>query len=117
MTFQNQKPDPKTDPAFPYESLGSRKLDDSAEGVLDHYLKPSAFIMFSTYKPEPIYLANPKYNTESLLANASETLGSASKMFNNFTATLDTLAPQDCAGYRAGGHAWRTGGESGTGSR
>ncbi|MDR6948913.1 hypothetical protein J2Y39_003531 [Pseudomonas sp. 2957] len=37
-----------------------------------------------------MYLANPKYNTESLLANASETLGSASEMLNNFAAMLDT---------------------------
>jgi hypothetical protein len=36
-----------------------------------------------------MYLANPAYNTESLLANASESLGSASEMLNNFAATLD----------------------------
>jgi hypothetical protein len=35
-----------------------------------------------------MYFANPAYNTESLLANASETLGSASEMLNNFAATL-----------------------------
>ena len=37
-----------------------------------------------------MYLANPKYDTESLLANASETLGSATTMLNNFAALLDT---------------------------
>jgi hypothetical protein len=37
-----------------------------------------------------MYLANPKYNSESLLANASETLGSASEMLLNFAAMLDT---------------------------
>ena len=36
-----------------------------------------------------MYLSNPTYNTESLLANASESLGSASEMLNNFAATLD----------------------------
>ena len=46
--------------------------------------------MASTSEPEPMYFANPKYNTESLLANASETLRSASEMLNNFAATLDT---------------------------
>ena len=45
--------------------------------------------MSSANEPEPMYLANPRYNTESLLANASETLGSASEMLNNFAATLD----------------------------
>jgi len=34
-----------------------------------------------------MYFANPAYNTESLLANASETLGSASEMLNNFAAS------------------------------
>jgi hypothetical protein len=36
-----------------------------------------------------MYLANPAYNTESLLANACESLGSASEMLNNFAAVLD----------------------------
>jgi hypothetical protein len=36
-----------------------------------------------------MYMANPAYNTESLLANASESLGSASEMLNNFAATLE----------------------------
>ena len=81
---------PATDLASPYESLDSRKLHDAAERALDHYLNPAAQIMTSTGEPESMYLANPKYNTESLLANASETLGSASEMLNNFAATLDT---------------------------
>ncbi|WP_435038297.1 DUF6124 family protein [Pseudomonas neuropathica] len=89
MTKSTPHP-PETDPASPYESLDSKKLNDAAERALDHYLKPSAFIMACTHKPEPMYLANPKYNTESLLANASETLGSASEMLNNFAAMLDT---------------------------
>ena len=66
MTKSTPHP-PETDPASPYESLDSKKLNDAAERALDHYLKPSAFIMASTHKPEPMYLANPKYNTESLL--------------------------------------------------
>ena len=45
--------------------------------------------MSSTNEPEPMYLANPRYNTESLLANANETLGSASEMLINFAASLD----------------------------
>ena len=77
-------------PGLPYESPDSKKLNDAAERALDHYLNPAAHIMASTNNPEPMYLANPKYNTESLLANASETLGSASEMLNNFAAMLDT---------------------------
>jgi hypothetical protein len=45
--------------------------------------------MGSHHKHDPMYLANPAYDTESLLANASESLGSASEMLNNFAATLE----------------------------
>ncbi|WP_277759660.1 DUF6124 family protein [Pseudomonas sp. A34-9] len=89
MTKSTPHP-PETDPASPYESLDPKKLHDAAERALDHYLNPAAHIMASTREPEAMYLANPKYNTESLLANASETLGSASEMLNNFAAMLDT---------------------------
>ncbi len=89
MTKSTPHP-PVTDPASPYGSLDSKKLSDAAERALDHYLNPAVHIMASTNNPEPMYLANPKYNTESLLANASETLGSASEMLNNFAAMLDT---------------------------
>ncbi|POA48825.1 hypothetical protein C1893_07880 [Pseudomonas sp. MPR-ANC1] len=81
---------PQTDPASPYESPDSKKFHEAAERALDHYLKPSDQIMASINEPEPMYLANPKYDTESLLANASETLGSASEMLLNFAAMLDT---------------------------
>jgi len=88
MTKSTPHP-PFTDPASPYESLDSKKLNDAAERALDHYLNPATLIMASTNEPEPMYFANPKYNTESLLTNASETLGSASEMLNNFAAMLD----------------------------
>ncbi|MDR9865914.1 DUF6124 family protein [Pseudomonas baetica] len=81
---------PDTDPASPYESPGSKKFHEAAERALDRYLSPAAQIMGSTNEPEPMFLANPKYDTESLLANASETLGSATTMLNNFAALLDT---------------------------
>ena len=81
---------PETDPVSPYESPNSKKFHEAAERALDHYLSPASQIMASPHKPEPMYLANPKYNTESLLANASETLGSASEMLMNFAASLET---------------------------
>ncbi|MCF5705422.1 DUF6124 family protein [Pseudomonas syringae] len=80
---------PETDPASPYESPDSKRFHAAAERALDHYLGP-AQIMASTQQPERMYLANPKYNSESLLANASESLGSASEMLLNFAAMLDT---------------------------
>ena len=81
---------PITDPTSPYESLDSKKLHEAAERALDHYLNPAAQIMATANEPEPMYLANPKYNTEALLANVSETLGSATLMLNNFAALLET---------------------------
>ncbi|MFJ2462834.1 DUF6124 family protein [Pseudomonas sp. NPDC087615] len=80
---------PETDPASPYESTGSEKSHEAAKRALDHGLNPAGQIMGSTNEPEPMFLANPAYDTESLLANASETLGSATTMLNNFAALLD----------------------------
>ena len=81
---------PEVDETSPYESADSKTFHEAAERALDHYLiRPSLFAP-AVQEPEPMYLANPKYNTESLLANASETLGSATEMLNNFAATLDS---------------------------
>ena len=80
---------PITESVSPYESRNSRKLHEAAERALDHYLTPQQRIMGSHHKHDPMYLANPAYDTESLLANASESLGSASEMLNNFAATLE----------------------------
>ncbi|AXI60302.1 hypothetical protein DLD99_07390 [Pseudomonas kribbensis] len=82
-------PEVETDPTSPYTSIDSRKLNDAANRALDHYLCPGAHVMGTTNQPEPMFLANPAYNTESLLANASESLGSASEMLSNFAAVLE----------------------------
>ena len=80
---------PETDPVSPYQFPDSKKLNEAAERALDHYLTPQQRIMGSHTEHDPMFLANPAYNSESLLANASESLGSASEMLNNFAATLD----------------------------
>ncbi len=82
-------PEPDANTTSPYACVDSKKLHKAADRALDYYLNPSAHIMSSANEPESMYLANPSYNTESLLANASETLGSASEMLNNFAASLD----------------------------
>jgi len=79
---------PVTDPASPYDSLDPKKLNEAAERALDHYLCPGARIMATANEPDRMYFANPAYSTESLLVNASETLGCASEMLNNFVAIL-----------------------------
>ena len=82
------EPEATPDTTSPYASVDSKKLHEAADRALDFYLNPTAHIMSSANEPEPMYFANPRYNTESLLANASETLGSASEMLNNFAASL-----------------------------
>lgn len=106
---------PETDPVSPYESLNSKKLHEAAERALDHYLLPAGHIMASVNEPERMYLANPKYDSESLLANASETLSSASEIAQQLRRSTRPLAPQNRVGHCAGGDAGGVGGESGVG--
>jgi hypothetical protein len=81
---------PHSDPASPYESLDSKKLHEAAERALDHYLgPPTVDIMAAPYKPNTLYMANPDADTESLLADACETLGSATVMLNNHAALVE----------------------------
>ena len=81
---------PETDLASPYESLDSKKLHEAAERALDHYLGPTnADLMATPYTPNTLYMANPEAGTESLLADASETLGSATVMLHNHAAMVE----------------------------
>ena len=79
---------PETDLASPYESLDSKKLHEAAERALDHYLAP-AQIMATPYTPNSMFLVNPQTDTESLLANACESLASATVMLGDFAGTLE----------------------------
>jgi hypothetical protein len=80
---------PETDPVSPYQFPDSRTLNEAAERALDHYLTPQQRIMGSHHKHDPMFLANSAYDSESLLANASESLGSIAEMLNNFAAILE----------------------------
>jgi hypothetical protein len=73
----------------PYVSIETRKLHEAADRALDFYLKPSAAIMSVPYIPNQMFLVNPKADTESLLANASESLVSATMMLGDFAALLN----------------------------
>jgi len=77
------------DTTSPYVSADIRKLHKAADRALDFYLKPSAAIMATPYTPNQMFLANPKADTESLLANACESLASASVMLGDFAALLE----------------------------
>ncbi|WP_277758432.1 DUF6124 family protein [Pseudomonas sp. A34-9] len=80
---------PDTTSTSPYVSIETRKLHEAADRALDFYLKPSAAIMSAPYIPNQMFLVNPKADTESLLANASESLASATVMLGDFAALLN----------------------------
>ncbi|WP_230175623.1 DUF6124 family protein [Pseudomonas sp. Bi123] len=69
--------------------MDSKKLHEAAERALDYYLNPTAHVMSTPYTPNQMYFANPKADTESLLANASESLSSATVMLGDFAALLE----------------------------
>jgi len=79
---------PITDSVSPYESLNSRKLHEAAERALDHYLA-LAQIMATPYRPSNMFRVNSQADTESLLANACESLASATVMLGDFAGTLE----------------------------
>jgi hypothetical protein len=79
---------PDANSTSPYVSVDTRKLHEAADRALDFYLKPSAAIMSAPYIPNQMFLVNPKADTESLLANASESLASATVMLGDFAALL-----------------------------
>jgi len=80
---------PDTDPVSPYESLDSKQLHEAAERALDHYLNPSAAIMATPYHTNSMFLVNPDTDTESLLANACESLASATVMLGDVAALVE----------------------------
>jgi hypothetical protein len=79
---------PDANSTSPYVSVETKKLHEAADRALDFYLKPSAAIMSAPYIPNQMFLVNPKADTESLLANASESLASATVMLGDFAALL-----------------------------
>jgi hypothetical protein len=87
-----------TDPTSPYVCVDTRKFHEAADRALDYYLNPSAKIMATPYTPNEMFLVNPKADTESLLANACESLASATVMLGDFAALLEGTHRQTLLG-------------------
>jgi hypothetical protein len=69
-------PDPPETPSVP--PFDSKKLHEAAQRALDHHLKPSVDNLRSSDTPTTnLFTVSTHIDTESLLANASETLASA----------------------------------------
>ena len=51
---------PDTDPASPYEGLGSNKLNDAAERALDFHFPSAADIKATPRTPDSMFIVNPE---------------------------------------------------------
>ena len=82
---------PDTDPASPYESLDSKKLNEAAERALDFYLNPAAIINNTPRKPSTMYMVAPDVGHEALLVQTCENLASASVMASVMASDIAAL--------------------------
>ncbi|KZN20196.1 MULTISPECIES: DUF6124 family protein [Pseudomonas] len=80
---------PETDPASPYESLDSKKLNEAAERALDFYLNPAAIMNNTPRKPSTMYMVAPDVDHEALLVQTCENLASASVMASDIAALVE----------------------------
>ncbi|AMZ70010.1 MULTISPECIES: DUF6124 family protein [Pseudomonas] len=78
---------PDTDPTPPRKK--TKKLDEAAERVLDYYLNPKPDKPEAEAAPGQLFTVIKDVDTESLLANLSETLASANVMVSDLAFDLD----------------------------
>jgi hypothetical protein len=79
---------PEADDVSPYESTDPKKLNEAADRALDYYLKP-VIPQVTPRKPSTIFLIAPDIDNETLLANACESLASASVMLSDFAGLVE----------------------------
>ncbi|WHS58028.1 DUF6124 family protein [Pseudomonas sp. G2-4] len=75
---------PNTDPTSP-----RKKLDEAAERALDYYLNPKPDKPEAATAPGQLFTVIKDVDTESLLANLSETLASANVMVSDLAFELE----------------------------
>jgi hypothetical protein len=86
-------PDPPTTPEA--EDLRTESLIKDREAIkraLDYYLDPPSQYTEKPRRPSTMFLVAPNMDTESLLAQACESLASVSVMTSDFAANL--IGPQ-----------------------
>jgi len=79
---------PDTDPVPHDPSLDAKKLKEAADRALDYYLKPSA-LKKTPRKASTMFMITPDTDNETLLANACESLASASVMLSDFAGLME----------------------------
>ncbi|SFL96184.1 DUF6124 family protein [Pseudomonas sp. NFACC46-3] len=80
---------PNTDSASPRKKTKSQTRDEITDRVLDHYLNPKPDKPEAEAAPGQLFTVIKDVDTESLLANLSETLASANVMVNDLAFDLD----------------------------
>jgi len=80
---------PNTDPTSPRKKSRPQKHDEVTDRALDHYLKPKPDTPKAEPVPGQLFTVNKDIDTESLLANLSETLASANAMVDDLAFDLD----------------------------
>jgi hypothetical protein len=80
--------EPETDATSPYVCTSSRKLHDAADRALDYYFNRPARDVVADL-PASIFVIAPDINNETLLAQASESLASATVMASDFAGVLE----------------------------
>jgi hypothetical protein len=84
-------PDPPEIPDIaPDDSLDSNKLHEAAERALDHFLPPPLDkSRLADARPVHIFAVVPGLSTETLLANACETLASANVLVSDLAFDVE----------------------------
>ncbi|MGN8274792.1 DUF6124 family protein [Pseudomonas sp. SMN5] len=80
---------PKADQASSQAKSNTKKLDETAERVLEHYLSPKPAEPKDVPKPGQIFTVAKDVDNECLLANLSETLASAEAMIAELAFDLN----------------------------
>ncbi|WP_053213611.1 DUF6124 family protein [Pseudomonas sp. Q12-87] len=80
---------PDTDPTSPRKKTNTQKLDEAAERALDYYLKPKPNKCEADPLHGQLFTVVKDIDTESLLANLSETLASANVMVSDLAFELE----------------------------
>ncbi|VVO14219.1 DUF6124 family protein [Pseudomonas fluorescens] len=84
-------PNPPATPSIsPYDALDPTRLNEAAERALDHHLGPKPDPQrFADTRPSALFSVSPDASNETLLANAYETLTSASVMAGDLAFDLE----------------------------
>ncbi|MFW0756902.1 DUF6124 family protein [Pseudomonas sp. H11T01] len=81
---------PETENISPYDSLDPTKLHEAAERALDHHFAPPLDkSRLADTRPVNIFAVVPGLHTETLLANASETLASVNAIASDLAFELE----------------------------